>query len=91
MVNQNKQAASAIKRHRCEFVTASDLFAGYRKLWNEFVESAPPFSWGDNNRTLITIEALLDNFDNKDYEHFTEKFRQRCLDIGAQSYVDLEN
>ena len=46
-----------------QFITASAAFKGLKRLWTEFTESNPPFAWGDNNRTLVTAEAILNHLD----------------------------
>lgn len=79
-----------IKVHTCKFVKASDLFNGYRKLMVKFAESAPPFSWGDNNLSLVTVEAILHHLDNSGIS-YDDEFEARCQAVGMQTYVDLEN
>jgi hypothetical protein len=63
-------------------------------------ESQPSFSWGDNNRTLITAERLLHQCEDilsdihKEIEEVDEQevnyFLARLESLG-QTYIDLEN
>lgn len=80
--------------YQAQFVLCSDLFDGLTNLLDEFCNSSPPFSWGDNNRTLVTAEAILDYLDNCNVENELElkTLRERVFAIGTlQMYVDLEN
>lgn len=79
-----------IKTHTCKFVLSSDLFRGYGKLSSQLSESEPDFTWGSNNRSLVTVEVLLNHLDGVGVE-YSKKFAQRCREIGLQTYVDLEN
>jgi hypothetical protein len=79
--------------HECRFVLASQLFRGLNKLWDELVESDPPFTWGDNNRSLVTADDIVRALE--DWSRVSEKqlsqLRKRINAIGWQTYVDLEN
>lgn len=78
----------------CQFIIASDLFDGLQDLWNYFAESGPPFSWGDNNRTLVTGEAILNFLDGYVLGNSrVDTLRDRINDLpeGLQTYIDLEN
>jgi len=75
----------------CEFVCATDVFQGFpTDIWTEIVEGDPNFTWGSNNRSMVTIECIIDYLDNAGIE-YPEGFRQRCEEVGLQMYVDLEN
>lgn len=82
------------KKQTCEFVPSSELFAGKegKRIWNQFVECNQDFSWGGNNRSLVTVEAILDCLDNSaiDYSN-SNGFKKKCREIGMQTYIDLEN
>jgi len=85
-----------MKTHKCQFILASDLFKGLENLWAAFADSSPPFSWGDNNRTLVTAEAILNHCDNTDSlaglrSVATLRLRIANLPQKGQTYVDLEN
>ena len=85
-----QQINRTIKREKCEFVKSSDLFAGFDDLHNEFNDSEPDFSWGDNDHSLVTLDALLDDMDNNDVS-VPAVFRYHCNQLGLQTYVDLES
>ena len=83
------------KLEATQFITASAAFKGLKGLWTEFAESNPPFSWGDNNRTLVSAEAILNHLDGcaKATPRLVESLRLRLrrLSPDLQLYVDLEN
>ena len=85
-----------IKVHKCQFVLEADLFKGLDDLWREFCESEPDFTWGDNNRSLVTAKSILDHLYNTAWtnEEQLELLRlrvEKCLPEGGNTYVDLEN
>lgn len=68
-----------------------DYLAG--EVW-EAISSDAPFSWGDNNRTLVTLERFRDHAK----ETLGESEDQEILDwlvwlngLDGNLYVDLEN
>ena len=80
------------------FVEVSDLVPeNWRDWFYETISENAPFSWGDNNRTLITAERFLDHAervlddDNPPItENEKEAFINQLKELG-QTYVDLEN
>jgi len=78
-----------------QFIPASVAFKGLKRLWNEFVESNPPFSWGGSNRTLVTAEAIINHLDGcaNATSRLVESLRSRLKKISPdlQLFVDLEN
>jgi len=79
----------------CRFVDASDLFDGCPDAWQMFMDSDPPFSWGDANRTMITAEliqdVILDFFtEDENIENQLDKVLNR-LQLTHGAYIDLEN
>jgi len=59
-----------------------------------------PFSWGDNNRTLVTVERFVDHMNNRvdgaisdgtitqgEYDEVKEAIES----LGSLTYIDLEN
>jgi len=81
----------SIPLHICKFVLASDLFKGFAPtIYEEMVEGEPDFSWGDNNRSMVTIKRLLEHMDSCNIEYPPE-FIDRCNSVGLNTYVDLEN
>jgi len=84
-----------MKHVTCQFVLSSDLFEGLTELMTEFGESDPPFTWGENNRSLVTARDMINCFANSCIENDEQIdiFRQRInrLPEGLNTYVDLEN
>ena len=84
-----------IQVQETKFVPASHLFKGLRKLWIALGESDPDFTWGSNNRSLVTAECILNHLDNRAVVPTRQQdaFRKRCQQLpgGLQCYVDLEN
>lgn len=86
---------AVVKTETCEFVAASDIVppALAPEFWSEFSENAP-FSWGDNNRTLVTASrfydhckaALGDELQGPETDEF-----YALLEIMGETYIDLEN
>ena len=87
--------ANNIPVETCSFVKASDLFKGLNDLWEQFIETNPNCTWGDNNRSLVTADLFIDHFDSiGEYdEEQMAILRERIADLieGDQTYVDLEN
>lgn len=76
------------------FVTSSDLFEGFSELKNNFNAGDHDFSFGDNNRTLISIERFFEGveYTNRNrHEQTVVDFRQRLMLLPPDTYVDLEN
>lgn len=89
------------KLQSCQFISASAIVPESWKgwFWEHFSEGAP-FSWGDNNRTLVVAEDFarhaenfVDDFmeegdltDRRDYEKWIESIYAL-----NQTYIDLEN
>ena len=79
------------KIHSAEFVLSSDFFDPFPQEKQNLCESDNlSFSWGGNNRTLITVEAIVNEMACLDLE-CSEEFLRYCNDVGQQTYVDLEN
>jgi len=77
--------------HVCKFVNLSDLFKNLpESVYEQLAESDPDFTWGENNRSLITIERLLDHMDAAGID-YPEEFKDMCNKLGLEMYVDLEN
>ena len=79
--------------YTCRYVHASDLFEGLKALWDEFNNSDPDFSWGNNNRTLVDPHSILNHLDNSvtENEKQAETLRERVKKLSKHVYVDLEN
>ncbi|MCX6984223.1 MAG: hypothetical protein NT118_05645 [Lentisphaerae bacterium] len=86
--------ADKIKMRRCVFVEISDVVPEAERLWfweklNE--SSNPPFSWGGNNRSMVTASSLANHCremldDSARASRILEKLRRL-----GETYVDLEN
>ena len=82
--------------HTCQFVLASEVIGTYfgeheiGEVWASLSDNAP-FSWGDNNRTLVTAEALANHFvDRLDDSPASLALQGELFELD-QMYVDLEN
>ena len=70
--------------------------AGWISWFYDMISQDAPFSWGDNNRTLITASRLADHaeagFANQDNIEETEieKWLTEVRKLG-NTYIDLEN
>ena len=65
-----------IKKETCEFVPVTQLVPDKWLGWFvDMLSQDAPFSWGDNNRTLITVERFVDHV-------------KECLDIEQQDDSD---
>ena len=78
----------------CKFVDASDVFEGCPDAWQVFMDSDPPVSWGDANRTMTTSELIQDTLglwisedDNVESQIHIVVNRLQNVDC----YIDLEN
>jgi len=76
----------------CDFILASDLVP---KAWSSWfwavISDSAPFSWGDNNRTLVTASRFAEHCRNRLDDHPRYRpFLQR-LDEHGETYIDLEN
>ena len=85
-----------MKTQTCQFVTASDLFKGYSRAWNLFVNCEPRCTWGDNNRSLVTPDVIIDALEDSDPDEGKEQKQvaqvvERLKGIPNDVYVDLEN
>jgi hypothetical protein len=78
----------------CNFVDASDVFEGCPDAWQAFMDSDPPVSWGDANRTMTTSILIQDTLgdwfsDDEDVESQIQIVVNRLQ--GVDCYIDLEN
>ena len=92
-----------MKKQTCEFIEATTLIPNNwtNWFWGLISESAP-FSWGDNNRSLVCCCDFLEHVKNmididdliedgckitqEEYDEFCEK-----LESLGTTYIDLEN
>jgi hypothetical protein len=86
----------------CQYVEVSEVFKDFPSAWDLFCNSDPDCTWGDNNRTLVTkdviinaLENVVDDYEDDDYEDETGTEVKKVFDMLDQLeesvYVDLEN
>ncbi len=78
----------------CRFVDASDLFDGCPDAWQMFMDSDPPVSWGDANRTMVTPELMSFSLeecfsDDNEIAQQIDLVLNRLQKVDV--YIDLEN
>ena len=81
-------------RGTCEYYCASDVFKDL-PLAFDALSNTSRFTWGDNNRSLVTASRIYDALDDMtgpdDPEASqVEEALKRLKDLG-EAYVDLEN
>ena len=80
----------------CRYVEATEIFKGFGLAWDVFINGDPQCSWGDNNRSMVTPDVIIDALEQSDLNEGNEaKQVQKVIEI-LQSlphdmYVDLEN
>lgn len=95
---------AAIKWHRKRWVNRSDLFDGFEDIWEDVTETNPPFSFGDNDHTLVKASLILLLVENLFAAHtvavapesyrdkaYWKKIIQRLEALPKNTLVDLEN
>lgn len=80
----------------CKFVEASSIFKNYGLAWDVFINSDPKCTWGDNNRSMVTPDVIIDALENSDLNVGNEESQvrfvvERLKNIEPNTYVDLEN
>lgn len=95
-----------MKLSTCNYVKYSELFKDLAELSEEFCNSDPPFSWGDNDRTLVFAAGICSHLKehvkelDKTSISGTPKLNEQMKELerrvavlpdGAMEYVDLEN
>ena len=85
-----------MKIKTCSFIDASDLFEECPDAWQIFMDSDPPVSWGDANRTLVSPEfmtfVLEDCFsDDNQIARQIDLVLNKVKNLDFTTYIDLEN
>lgn len=80
----------------CKFVEASHIFKGYGLAWDVFINSDPKCTWGDNNRSLVTPDVIIDALENSDLNVGNEQKQvefvvEKLKSVEPHTYIDLEN
>lgn len=79
----------------CNLIPESWSAEGF---WGYFSDGAP-FSWGDNNITLVTVERFIEHFDDVMGYNFmddaipveeVEDVRSEIMRLGPNTYIALE-
>lgn len=81
-----------------QFVDMSDIFEGYPNVAQAFAAADNhPFTWGDNNRSLVSKERFKDTLDEacEDDDNVSDDdltvVKDRIDSIPDDVYIDLEN
>jgi hypothetical protein len=85
-----------MKTQTCQFVTASEVFEGQNLALEAFINSDPGCTWGDNNRSLVTPDVIIDSLELTDFDEGEEEKQinvvlERLKGLPEGVYVDLEN
>ena len=85
-----------MKVQQCEFVPASEIFEGQGLAWDVFINSDPKCTWGDNNRSLVTPDVIIDALENSDLNAGNEEKQVNLVvhslkNLPEGIYIDLEN
>lgn len=80
----------------CSFIDASDLFLECPDAWQIFIDSDPPVTWGDANRTMVSPDSMTfmleDCFsDDNQTAQQIDLVMRRVKTLGFDTYIDLEN
>ena len=81
-----------VRRQSCEFISATDVVP---KSWDSWfwalISENAPFSWGDNDRSLIAACAFADHCQQRlDDSLSSTRFLNRVRALGDM-YIDLES
>ena len=80
------------KIQTCEFIPVSQIIPPKLSKWFwDLVSEDAPFSWGDNNRSLVTASSFA-NFcqERLDDSLKSKKILDKFRELG-EMYIDLEN
>jgi hypothetical protein len=80
----------------CRYVEATEIFKGFGLAWDVFINSDPACTWGDNNRSMVTADVIINALEESDLNVGPEanqvKQVVKILDsLEPDVYVDLEN
>lgn len=79
----------------CHFVLFSEVFSGLSLARNVFINGDPECSWGNNNRTMITAQQIIENIEDEGDGDETKveigTAVERLKSIPEGVYIDLEN
>jgi hypothetical protein len=80
----------------CKYVNATEIFDGFGLAWDVFINSDPNCTWGDNNRSLVTADVIIDALEQSDLNEGNEERQvnlvlERLKEVPQDVYIDLEN
>ena len=79
----------------CRYVEASEIFKGLSLAWEVFCNSNADCTWGDNNRTLVAADVIMNAIEQNDMTEAesieVEKVYKILASIEPEVYVDLES
>ena len=78
--------------HTCEFVSATDCVPrGWDRWFWEEISNNAPFSWGDNNRSMVTASDFARHCEEcLDDSPRVKRFLKKLHALG-EMYIDLES
>ena len=81
-----------VKLQACFFVSATDLVPrGWDKWFWELISDNAPFSWGDNNRSMVTARDFANHCQERlDDSLKCQRFLVMLRKLG-ELYIDLES
>jgi len=81
-----------MKVQSCQFVSATDLVPKRWQGWFwETISNDAPFSWGDNNRSMVTASSFADHCQQRlDDSLSAKRFLNKVRSLG-EMYIDLES
>ncbi len=84
---------TVIQYRNVEYVNSSNFFNDFQKLKGFLFDSDAPFSWGDNNHSLVTVQDIRDHLNRVASPScvVTKKFDKHCDTVGWDTFIDLEN
>jgi len=85
-----------MKIKTCKYVEASEIFKDYGLAWDVFINSDPGCTWGDNNKSFVTADVIVDALENSDLnvgaeENHVRMVVEKLRSLPDEVYVDLEN
>lgn len=80
----------------CSYIDVSDLFEECQDAWQIFMDSDPPVTWGDANRTMVSTDSMIfmleDCFsDDNQISQQIDLVLRRVKNLSYDIYIDLEN
>ena len=85
-----------MKTQTCKYVDVNEIFKDYGLAWDVFVNSDPQCTWGDNNKSLVTPDVIIDALEESDLnvgneQRQVEMVVERLKSLESDVYVNLEN